>query len=64
MVRRVSATLDVPVVDVMGSLGEFGGEVFIPNNIRWSRFGHQVVARELERVLAGEIALFANGRGA
>ncbi len=56
MVGRVSRSMGVAAVDVFGRMHELGGEVFLPNNIRWSRLGHQVVARELEHVLAGEVA--------
>lgn len=55
MARRVGRDLNVPVIDAQGALGQFSGEVFLRDNIRWSRFGHEVVSRELERVLSSEI---------
>jgi hypothetical protein len=55
MVRRVSKRKGAQVVDAQGALCERGGEVFLPQNIRWSRLGHDLVARELENVLASEI---------
>jgi hypothetical protein len=55
MAKRVGRELNVPVIDAQGALDQFSGEVFLRDNIRWSRFGHEVVARELERVLASEI---------
>ncbi len=60
MVRRLGLGLDVPAIDTFGALSERGGEVFLRNNIRWSRTGHQVVAREVERVLASRIALLGS----
>lgn len=57
MVRRVGERADIPVVDAQGALSEHSGEVFLRDNIRWSQFGHHLVARELERVLASEILL-------
>lgn len=62
MVRRVAASTGSAAVDVFGSLQEHGGEIFLPNNIRWSRAGHRVVARELEHALAGEIAALRSGK--
>lgn len=57
MVRRVGKRAGIPVIDAQGALSEHSGEVFLRDNIRWSQFGHQLVAKELERVLASEILL-------
>lgn len=57
MVRRVGKRADIPVIDAQGALSDYSGDVFLRNNIRWSEFGHQLVAKELERVLASEILL-------
>jgi hypothetical protein len=56
MVRRIGRSLDVTAIDTLGALSQHGGEVFLPNNIRWSRFGHRVVAHEVESVLASRVA--------
>ena len=65
MVRRVAKRYGVASVDALGALSEHDGGVFLPKNLRWSRFGHRVVAREVEEALAAEIAAFeqANSRG-
>lgn len=55
MVGRVSKLKGAQVVDAQGALCQRGGEVFLPQNIRWSRQGHDLVARELENALASEI---------
>ncbi|MEK6410671.1 MAG: hypothetical protein AABN34_27410 [Acidobacteriota bacterium] len=55
MVGRIGKSTNTAVIDVQSALSEHGGEVFLPNNIRWSRVGHQIVAREVERVLASQI---------
>jgi hypothetical protein len=62
LVHRLARSADVPAVDVWSALSEHGGEVFLPNNIRWSRAGHRVVAGEVERVLAAEIAALYSPR--
>lgn len=62
MVRGLGRSMDVPAIDTLGALSQHGGEVFLRNNIRWSRIGHQVVAREVESVLASQIAaLYSRG---
>lgn len=55
MVWRLSKRKGVLVVDAQGTLSDYGGEVFLQRDIRWNRFGHEVVARELESVLASEV---------
>ena len=57
MVRGLSRAKDVAMVDCSGALSEHGGEVFLRDNIRYSAFGHQVLAREVARVLASEIII-------
>jgi hypothetical protein len=64
MVRNLSRAKGVAMVDCSGALSEHGGEVFLRENIRYSAFGHQVLAREVARVLASEIIILqgaANG---
>jgi hypothetical protein len=56
MVLRVGQRLDVPVIDVHEALAEYGGEVFTPSNHRWSVYGHEIMAREVEAVLASQVA--------
>jgi hypothetical protein len=55
MVGRIGKSTNTAVIDVQSALSEHGGEVFLPSNIRWSRVGHQIVAREVECVLASQI---------
>lgn len=55
MVGRIGKSTNTAVIDVQSALSEHGGEVFLPNNIKWSRAGHQIVAREVEDVLASQI---------
>lgn len=55
MVRGLSRARGVAMVDCSGALSEHGGEVFLRENIRYSPFGHQVLAQEVARVLASEI---------
>ncbi|HJQ27532.1 MAG TPA: hypothetical protein VKA60_26840 [Blastocatellia bacterium] len=61
MVRRVSRAQGATMIDCAGVLSEHGGEVFMPNNIRYSPFGHQVLAREVEQVLAAEARALLSG---
>lgn len=57
MVRRVAGSLHTPVIDAPALLAGHGGEVFLPNSIRWSNLGHEIVSREAERILANEILM-------
>ena len=56
MILRIGRQLNVPAVNAQAALAEYEGEVFIPRNHRWSEFGHEVVAREVEAVVASQIA--------
>lgn len=55
MVLRLGARLNLPVINAQEALAECGGEVFTPNNHRWSEYGHEVIAREVETVLASQV---------
>jgi len=55
MVARLGQRMKVSVIDAQEALGEYGGEVYLPNNHRWSAFGHEIVSREVESILAREI---------
>jgi hypothetical protein len=55
MVLRVGERLDVPVINAQDALSEFGAEVFTDSNHRWSAYGHEIIAREVQTVLAGQI---------
>ncbi len=57
MVVRVGERLNLPVINMQEALAEHGGEVFISNNHRFSEFGHEVVGREVARMLASEIRM-------
>jgi hypothetical protein len=55
MVIDLGRRLNVSVIDSHEVLAGYGGEVFMPNNHRWSPAGHEIIAREVESVLAREI---------
>jgi len=55
MVLRIGERLNLPVVNAQDALAEYDAEVFISKNHRWSGFGHEVVAREVEAVVASQI---------
>ena len=55
MVLRVGKRLDVAVINAQAALDEYGAEVFIPNNHRWSEYGHEIIAREVESALASHV---------
>jgi len=61
MVLKLSKSMNVSAVDTVGLLSEHSGEVFLPQNIRWSEFGHRLVAGEVERALASQIISLAPG---
>jgi hypothetical protein len=63
MVRGLSKAKGVAMVDCSGALSDHGGEVFLRDNIRYSPFGHQVLAREVARVLASEIITLLSPNG-
>jgi hypothetical protein len=54
MVMRVGERLNVAVINAQAALAEYGAEVFIPANHRWSEYGHEVIAREVEAALASQ----------
>ena len=55
MVLQVGKRLDVAVINAQEALAEYGREVFTPNNHRWSEYGHEVIAREVESALASQV---------
>lgn len=57
MILRLGQRRNVPVVNTQELLTGHGGEVFIINNHRFSRLGHEVVGREVASVLASQIAI-------
>lgn len=56
MIVSLCRRLNVPAIDAQQALAQYGGEVFIPNNHRWSAYGHEVVAREVEQVISAQVA--------
>lgn len=56
MVMRVGKRLGVAVINAQAALSEYGAEVFTPSNHRWSEYGHEVIAREVEAALASQVA--------
>lgn len=61
MVIRLGARLNLPVINAQEALEEHGSEVFTPNNHRWSVYGHEVIAREVESVIANQVIKMRNG---
>jgi hypothetical protein len=58
MILRLGQRRNVAVVNIQEALTDHGGgEVFIANNHRFSRAGHEVVGREVANVLASQIAI-------
>ena len=55
MVLRVGKRMDVAVINAQAALADHGGEVFIENNHRWSEYGHEIIAREVEQALASQV---------
>jgi hypothetical protein len=55
MVLRVGKRLGVSVINAQEALAQYGGEVFTPNNHRWSEYGHEIIAREVEAALASQV---------
>lgn len=62
MVMGLAQRLDAGFINVQEALGECGGEVFNPNNHRFSPYGHLVVAREVANVVAAEVAATSSGK--
>jgi hypothetical protein len=55
MVLRLGKRVDVAVINTQEALHEFGGEVYLYNDHRFSLLGQAVVAREVEAVLAAQV---------
>lgn len=55
MVQGLGDRWKLSFINAQETLSEYGGEVFIPENHRWSVFGHSIVAGEVRRVLANEL---------
>jgi hypothetical protein len=55
MVMDLGNRHHLPVICTRDLLADYGSGVFLPNNHRWSRYGHEVIAREVEYVLSAEI---------
>jgi hypothetical protein len=57
MVMRIGEKMNLPVINAQAALTEYSGEVFLPCNHRFSAYGHEVVAREVESVVATQLAV-------
>jgi len=55
MVLRLGKQLNVSVINSQEALEEYGNEVFTPQNHRWSVYGHEVIAREVESVVSSQV---------
>ena len=61
MVISLGRRLKVPVINAQEALHEYSGEVYLPNEHKFSLFGQGVVSREVEAVLADQVvALLSN----
>jgi hypothetical protein len=61
MVKNLGQRLRVPIINAQEALHEYSGEVYLPNEHKFSLFGQGVVSREVEGVLAKEVvALLSN----
>jgi hypothetical protein len=56
MALRLGERMRVPVLDTQDLFADFGREVIVPGTVKYSCYGHQVVARELQRILEAEVA--------
>jgi hypothetical protein len=59
MIERLGKEFNVPVISVQDALSDYGGEVFIPSDHRFSEYGHEVVAREVASVIAAQVSSLA-----
>jgi hypothetical protein len=57
MILRVGKRTGAGVINAQEALAEHDGEVFLPGNHRFSTYGHEVVAREVEAVLASQVMM-------
>jgi hypothetical protein len=55
MVLRLGKQLNLSVINSQEALEEYGNEVFTPQNHRWSVYGHEVIAREVESVVSSQV---------
>jgi hypothetical protein len=56
MVLGLGKRLNVPVINAQEALHEHSGEVYLRNDHKFSQYGQVVIAREVEAVLAVEVA--------
>ncbi|MCP9495136.1 MAG: hypothetical protein MSG64_11870 [Pyrinomonadaceae bacterium MAG19_C2-C3] len=62
MVLGLGERLDVPVINAQEALHEHSSEVFLRNDHKFSLYGHTVIAREVEAVLAVQVAALLHDR--
>ncbi|HSB08716.1 MAG TPA: hypothetical protein VLM38_04355 [Blastocatellia bacterium] len=62
MALRLGRRLNVPVINAQEALEEHGSEVFITNNHRWSVYGHEVIAGEVESLIASQVIELGRGK--
>jgi hypothetical protein len=56
MALELGEEMKVSVIDTQGLLLDCGRETLLPNSIKYSRYGHQMVALEVDRVLGTMVA--------
>lgn len=63
MLIGLAQRLRLPFINAHDTLDEYGREVFLLNNHRFSTFGHQVIAREVASVLGAQVTVMSfNGK--
>jgi hypothetical protein len=55
MILAVGRRLDVPVINAHDWMTSHGGKVFLPGDHRWNQWGHEVMAREIQSVVATQL---------
>jgi hypothetical protein len=55
MLLRVARLKNVPFINAYELADEYSGDIYLPQTHRWGLKGHEVMAREIEHVLAAEL---------
>ena len=55
MILRVGERLGVPVVNAHDRMTSLGGKAFFRGNHRWNQYGHDVMSREIQSLIASEV---------
>ncbi|MFN0121265.1 MAG: SGNH/GDSL hydrolase family protein [Blastocatellia bacterium] len=63
MIRETAARMKVPFVDAWELMAEQSVDVYLPATHRWSSAGHEIMAREIEHIIAGQLPMMARMAG-